>query len=249
MSAIDPPGAGEDGRPLVDPMRYARIAGGLYLVIILVGIVGPLLTRELLVVPHDAIATAHNIAASPGLWRLGIGLDVVAQLCDVPVMLILFVLLSPVHQNVTRLALLFNVVQTSTLVANQLTLVAAQLLSPDQPVLADVALRAYALGEPLGLVFFGFTCLLEGYLIRHSGYLPWRLGLLMQIAGGAYVANSFLLLLAPDLASILFLIPTVVAELSLATWLFVRGVDVQRWLRASNPRAAQGPPRILPTNG
>jgi hypothetical protein len=217
----------------VQPDRYARIAGSLYLVIILAGILGPLLTRELLIVPHDAVATAHNIASSPGLWRLGIALDLVAQLCDVPVMLILFLLLSPVNKNVALLALLFNIVQTSTLVANQLTLVAAQLLSPDQPALADVALRAYSFGEPIGLVFFGFTCVLEGYLIRHSGYLPWILGLLMQIAGVAYVANTFLLLLAPGIASIVFLIPTVVGELSLALWLVVKGVDVTKFRQVS----------------
>jgi hypothetical protein len=214
-------------------LRYARLGGALYLVIIVAGIVGPLFTRELLIVPHDAVATTHNIAASPGLWRLGIALDVVAQLCDVPVMLILFLLLSPVNKNVARLALLFNVVQTSTLVANQLTLVSAGLLAPDQPALADVALRAYSVGEPLGLVFFGFTCLLEGYLIRHSGYLPWILGLLMQIAGIAYVANSFLLLLAPDLGSILFLVPTVVAELSLALWLVAKGLNVATFREVS----------------
>jgi hypothetical protein len=219
--------------PLAEPNRYARIGGALYLVIIVAGIVGPLVTRELLIVPHDAVATAHNIASSPELWRLGITLDLVAQLCDVPVMLILFLLLSPVNKNVALLALLFNVVQTSTLVANQLTLVAAQLLSPDQPALADVALRAYSFGEPIGLVFFGFTCMLEGYLIRHSGYLPWILGLLMQIAGVAYVANTFLLLLAPGVASIIFLIPTVVAELSLALWLVVKGVDVTKFREVS----------------
>jgi hypothetical protein len=216
----------------MDVNRYARIGGALYLVIIGLGIVGPLLTRETLVVSHDAVATAHNIASSPGLWRLGIAFNVVMQLCDVPVMLILYLLLSPVNRNVARLALLFNVIQTATLVANQLTLVAAGLLSPDQPALADVAIRTYSFGEPLGLVFFAFTCVLEGYLIRHSGYVPWILGLLMQIAGVAYVANSFLLLLAPDLATIIFLIPTVVAELSLALWLVARGVDVARWQAA-----------------
>ena len=78
---------------LLQPLRYARLGGALYLVIIVAGIVGPLFTRELLIVPHDAVATAHNIASSPGLWRLGIALDVVAQLCDLPVMLILFLLL------------------------------------------------------------------------------------------------------------------------------------------------------------
>jgi hypothetical protein len=216
-----------------DPDRYARIGGVLYLVIIVAGILGPLLTRESLVVPDDAAATARNIAASPELWRLGIGFDLVAQLCDVPVMLILFLLLSPVDRPLALLAMLFNIVQTSMLVANQLTLVAARLLSPDQPALADVALRAYAYGEPIGLVFFGFTCLVEGYLIRHAGYLPWLLGLGMQVAGLAYITNTVLLLLDPNLASIVVLIPTVVAESALALWLVARGVEVPEFERVS----------------
>jgi hypothetical protein len=215
--------------PPVRPIRYTRIAGALYLVIIVAGIVGPLLTRDQLIVPQDADATAHNIAASPELWRLGIAVDVLMQLCDVPVMLILFLLLSPVNKNVALLTLLFNLVQTATLVANQLTLVTAQLLSTHQPALTDVAIQTYSYGEALGLVFFGFTLLSEGYLIRHSGYIPWILGLLVQAGGVSYVVSSFLLLVAPDLANIAFLIPSFVAELCLALWLLVKGVDASKW--------------------
>ena len=211
----------------MQPIRYARIGGALYLVIIVAGIIGPLLTREQLIGPN-APTTAQNIAASPELWRIAIAVDVVMQVCDVPVMLIIFLLLSPVDRNIARLALLFNVVQTSVLVANQLTLVAA-LLSTDQPALTDVAIRMYSYGEALGLVFFGFTLLAEGYLIRHSGYLPWLLGLLVQIAGACYLVSSFLLLVAPDVSNIAFLIPSFVAELSLALWLLVKGVDTSQW--------------------
>ena len=213
--------------PPVQPIRYARMGGALYLGIIIAGIAGPLLTRERLIVPHDIESTARNIAASAELWRLGIAIDVVMQLCDVPVMLILFLLLSPVNRNVALLALLFNVVQTATLVANQLTLIAAQLLSVGQPPLTGVAIQAYSYGEQLGLVFFGFTLLLEVYLIRHSEYLPWILGLLVQIAGAGYVGSSFLLLVAPGSANIAFLIPSFVAESSLALWLLVKGVEVK----------------------
>ena len=211
--------------------RYARIGGALYLVIIVAGIVGPLLTRDLVIVPGDPTATAQNIEASPELWGLGIAVNVLMQLCDVPVMLILYLLLSPIHKPVALLALLFNIVQTATLVANQLTLVAAQLLSADQPTLTDVAIQAYSYGEGLGLVFFGFTLLGVGYLIRHSGYLPWILGLLVQVAGVSYVVNSFLLLVVPDLANIVLLIPAFIAELSLALWLLIRGVDESQWER------------------
>jgi hypothetical protein len=216
---------------LVEPARYARIGGALYLVIIVAGIAGPLLTRERLVVPGNATASADNIAASPELWRLGIAADVVMQLCDVPVMLILFLLLAPVNKNVALLALLFNIIQTATLVVNQQTLIAAQLVSPEHPGLTDIAIDAYSYGEALGLVFFGFTLLGVGYLIRHSGYLPWILGLLAQIAGVGYVVYSFMLLVVPDApepASIALLVPAFVAELSLALWLLIKGVDASR---------------------
>ena len=219
----------------MQPVRYARIGGALYLGIIAAGIVGPLVTSQS-IVPDDVDATARNIAASAELWRLGIAVAVVAHLCDVPVMLILFVLLSPVNKNVALLALLFNIVATVTLVVIQLTLVAAQLLAADQPALTDVAIQAYSYGEALGLVFFGFTLLSVGFLIRHSGYLPWILGLLAQIAGVSYVVNSFLLLVAPELASIVFLIPIFIAELSLALWLLVKGVDASKWERAAAGR-------------
>jgi hypothetical protein len=214
-----------------EPNRYARIGGALYLVIIVVGIVGPLLTTGQLVVADDTAATARNIAGSPGLWSFGIALNVVMQLCDVPVMLILFLLLSPTNLHVALLALIFNIVQTATLVANQLTLVTAQLMSTGQPALTDDAIQAYSYGEALGLVFFGFTLLGVGYLIRHSGYLPWVLGLLVQIAGVCYVVNSFMLVVAPEVANIVFLIPAFVAELSLALWLLAKGVDTSGWGR------------------
>lgn len=217
--------------PHMSPRRYARIAGALYLVIIVVGILGPLLTRERLVVPGNASATAENIAASPELWRTGIGLDVVMQLCDVPVMLILFLLLWPVNRVVAGLAVLFNIVQTATLVANQMTLVVADLAAPDQPALTDAAVRAYPYGEALGLIFFGCTLLGTGYLIRHSGYLPWGIGLLVQVAGVGYVISDFALVLSPDAhegVRAALLVPAFAGELSLALWLLVKGVDVSK---------------------
>jgi hypothetical protein len=214
--------------------RYARIGGALYLVIIVVGIVGPLLTRERLVVADDVAATAQNIAASPDLWRLGIALNLVMQICDVPVMLILFLLLSPVGRPVALGALIFNIIQTATLAANQLTLVAADLYSPAHPAFADVAIQAYASGEALGLAFFGVTLLGTGYLIRHSGYLPWILGLMVQIAGASYLITSFAQLVFPDTPTIVFvvfLVPAFVAEFSLALRLLLKGVDASGWER------------------
>jgi hypothetical protein len=56
-------GAGHlDKLPLVRPVRYARIGGALYLVIIVVRIVGPLLTRDRLIVPDTDIPCSGDSA-------------------------------------------------------------------------------------------------------------------------------------------------------------------------------------------
>jgi len=54
----------------------------------------------------------------------------------------------------------------------------------------------------------------------------------MQIAGTCYLVNSFALILTPSLASRLFpaiLLPSFVAELSMALWLLLKGVNMSTW--------------------
>ena len=78
------------------------------------------------------------------------------------------------------------------------------------------------------MVFFGWYCLLIGYLIFRSTFMPRILGVFMAIAG-----LSYQLFLSPPLANYLF--PYVVkpagalGELSLILWLLVMGVNNQRW--------------------
>jgi hypothetical protein len=227
------------------PQVYARIGGLLYLVIIVAGALGELFVRGTLVVSGDAAATAGRIVASESLWRLGIAGDLVMHLCDVVVMWALYVLLRPVSRNLALLSLLFNLVQTAVLAANKLNLLVPLFLLGDAAYLGAfdtaqlqawsyIAIKMHDYGFGIGLIFFGFTCLVEGYLIRRSRYLPAILGVLMQIAGACYLVNSFALLLAPALATKLFpaiLVPCFIAELALALWLLVKGVNVGEWNR------------------
>jgi hypothetical protein len=85
------------------------------------------------------------------------------------------------------------------------------------------------------LVFFGFYCLLVGYLIFRSTFLPRILGVLMTFAG-----SGWLTFLAPPLANYLSpynMVPGILGEGSLTLWLLVMGVDKQRWKeRASAAR-------------
>lgn len=225
------------------PQVYARIGGLLYLIIIIAGIFGEAFVRSPLIVSGDATATAHNIMASELLWRIGIAGDLIMHVCDVPLMLIFYLLLSPVNKNLALLAILFNLIQTAVLVVNKLNLLDAlfplrrgdylKAFKPDQlHALTYLSIRSHGYGFGVGLLFFGFTCLILGYLIFRSGYLPRILGVLMQIAGLCYLTNSFALIIAPTFADMLFpaiMIPSFIAELSLCLWLLVKGVNVPQW--------------------
>jgi uncharacterized protein DUF4386 len=234
-------------RSAISPQAYARGGGILYLIIIAAGMAGELFVRGSTVVSGDATATARNIMASPALWRAGIAGDLVMHLCDVGVMLVFYVLLRPVSKNLALLALLFNLVQTSVLVANKLNLLLPLFLlgdaeylkafTPEQlQALSYVAFRTHDYGFGFGLIFFGAECIVVGYLIVRSSYLPRTLGVMMATAGVCYLTNSFALVLAPTLASRLFpviLLPSFVAELSMALWLLVKGVDLPKWAEST----------------
>ena len=225
------------------PQTYARIGGALYLAIIVGGLIGEMAVRNVLVVPNDAAATAQNILASPMLWRIGIVADLLQHVCDVGLALVLYVLLRPVNRRIALLALLFDVVAMSVFVANKLNMVLPlfflgdaeylKALSPDQlHALAYLAIRAHDMGFGIGLIFFGCECIVLGWLIFRSGYLPRFLGVLMPIAGACYLVNSFALILAPALAHKLFpaiLLPSFIGESALCLWLLIKGIDQSKW--------------------
>jgi hypothetical protein len=221
----------------------ARIGGILYLILIFIGMFAVLFVRDKLIVSGDAAATYKNIMGSQSLWRSGIVADIIMHVLDIPIMLIIYILLKPVNKNVALLALLFNLIQTAVLVANKLNLVAALLplenvnyLKTLDPNLLQaqvyLSIKLHDIGFGVGLIFFGFTCLVNGYLIFRSGYLPKAIGVLMQIAGVCYLVNNFTLLISPKTAAGLFpaiMIPCLVAELSFCLWLIFKGVDVTKW--------------------
>jgi hypothetical protein len=224
------------------PQVYARIGGVLYLIIIIAGLYGEVFVRGNLIVAGDATATAQKIMGSELLFRSGVVGDLIMHVCDVPLLLIFYVLLRPVSKDLSLLAAFFNLVQTAILGANKLNLVTVLLLlrgadykvfEPNQlQALASLSLALHEYGFGIGLIFFGVRCLVVGYLISRSGYFPKSLGVLQVIAGLCYLINSLALLLAPALANKMFpaiLLPAFIGELAMGLWLLVKGVNVPKW--------------------
>jgi len=221
----------------------ARVGGVLYLVIIVIGALGEGLVRGGIVVPGDAVATAAHLQSRELLWRLGVAGEVVLLSCATALALILFLLLRRVSHEIALLVVFFNLVCIAiegvaavSLASALFPLSSAHYLTAFAPgqlhAMAMLSIRSHTIGFGIALVFFGVECVLLGHLIRRSGYLPSVIGVLMQVAGGCYLVNSFALLLSPPLSARLFpaiVMPCLIAELSFAVWLVVKGVNARMW--------------------
>ena len=230
------------------PQRYARTGGALYLAIIVLGAFAEGFVANKLVVTGDAGTTAHNILASPALWRFSVAGDLIVVLCAVPLLWIEYLLLRPVSKHLVLLAILFNLVSLAVEAISKLfllvvmpTLADADYLRAFEPqqlqILANLALKSHDIAFNIALIFFGFTCLVNGYLIFKSGYLPKFVGMLMQLAGLSYLTACFAALFAPTFADLIIpavLIPPLIGESSFCLWLLVKGVNIAKWKERIN---------------
>ena len=210
------PNANDDSRLVqareASPQTYARIAGVLFLLSFVAGGFGEAYVPSKLIVSADATATANNIIAFASLFRWGFAAYLLEAVCDITLALIFYVLLRPVHRDLSLLAAFFGLVGTTLFGVAELFYFAAshilggagylKTFSPDQlNTLALLSLKLYVLGGAIFTVFYGVAWVLRGCLIFRSGYLPRFLGVLMAIGGLGFVARNFALVLAPAYAS------------------------------------------------
>jgi Domain of unknown function (DUF4386) len=226
---------------MISPLRNARIIGGLYALIIVLGLASEVGVRGPVIVQGDAAATASNILASEGLLRFAFFADSIVFLSDAAVAVLLYLLLRPVDNTIALVAAAFRLTQTAVLALNLLNQHAGLLvltgagygaLDPAQrDALAYLMLERHGYGYDLGLLFFGGHCLLLGYLIAKSTFLPKLLGVLLIGASFAYLLGSYVRFLAPAFVAAVapIYIVAIAAEVGLCVWLLVKGVDAERW--------------------
>jgi len=151
--------------------------------------------------------TAISAEAFVGRGRLVVfdAVNVIAYAFYIAVTLLFYYMFKPVNRSLSLLAAFFRLVGCAN----------------DLLGLFNVA--PYKISS---LVFFGPYCLLVGYLIFRSTFLPHILGVLMALAGVGWLI--FLSPLENRLSTYLKVLGFV-AELSLCLWLIVKGVNAQRW--------------------
>ena len=239
------------------PRLKARIAGALWLIIIVLAAFAEFFVRGKVVGDGDAATTAANILAHERLYRLGAAAALVYLACDVAVAVIFYELLEPVSRSLSLLASFFRLAMVAVLGANLPNLFAPLVLLKSAASLSGfeaaqlqaqalVAVKLYTQIYFVSLLFFGVHCLLLGYLIYRSTFFPRVIGVLMAIAGSCYLFNGFANVFSPELAAglLAYLMPFgLPGEVSLTVWLLLVGVDVERWRDRAGVAQEWRPPR------
>jgi len=229
------------------PRLLARIAGVFYLIITACALFAYLYVRGQVIVPGDMARTAANFLGHEQLYRTGFSAAVIVVICNPPLGLILYELLKVVNPRLALLALVFIIISTTIEAVNLFNYITPLFtltlpeyrgaFDPDElQALARGPIRLFGYAFSVSLTFFSVFCALNGYLILRSKFLPAVLGLLMIVAGVTYWINSFQLFLALPIPYIQWV--TLIAELSLALWLLVVGVNEAKW--RARAQAVQG---------
>jgi hypothetical protein len=221
------------------PRLMARMAGACQLLEAITAVFGQVFVLGKLVVSGNAAATAANILGHVPLFWLGFASSLIGVAFHVAWALLMYVLLKPVNRSLSLLAAFFVLVSCAMQALTSLLYLAPLLiLQAGSPLSAFTAeqLQALALlflklnqyAFNIDLVFFGLWCVLTGYLIFRSTFLPRILGVLLAIDG-----LGFVIYLYPPLAYHLFMpylaVASALGEIPLELWLIVMGVNAQRW--------------------
>ena len=185
----------------------------------------------------DAAATATNILAHESLFQLGFAANLIQFPCYVAVTGLFYDLFKPVNKSLSLLAAFFSLVGCAIGAVSCLFEFAPLTVLGGAPylnvftleqlqALSLMFLKLYGQLFNISFVFFGFYCLLIGYLIFRSTFLPRILGVLMAIAG-----LGWLTFLSPALTHALspYILAAGLGEVSLTLWLLVAGVNAERW--------------------
>ena len=240
--------------PIIEasPCFKARMAGVFQLSEAVTAAFGQVIVLGRLVVSGNAAATAANILGHERLFWLGFASSLIGVASHIAWALLMYELLKPVNRSLSLLGAFVILVGCAIQAVTSLLYLSPLLIlqggsslsafTADQwQALALMFLKLNAYAFNIDLVFFGVWCILTGYLIFRSTFLPRILGVLVAISGLGFVTYLY-----PPLAYHLFFpyiaVASAFGEIPLELWLIVMGVNAQRWKEQAS---AAGKPRSI----
>ena len=216
--------------------RTARQAGLIYFLFMIIAIVDQFFVPRVLVA-GDPARTAANLASGELTYRLAIVLGLATHV----IFLFLVVMLHKLFKGVDETLALMMVVLVSVGVAVALTVMTSRFLPllllngdayhsalgrPQLEVLAQDAMRFRNAGATVAMAFWGLWLFPFGLLVMKSGFIPRILGVLLLVAGSAYLIGSVAAIAFPEQRAMLsrVLMPLYLGEVPIIFWLMIKGV-------------------------
>jgi hypothetical protein len=220
--------------------KAARIAGAVYLSLVLTGPFSLIYVPGKLIVRGNATATAANVLAHEMLFRFGIVANLIGSVIFIFVGMALYRLFIGVNKTHASNMLVLVLVSAAVGFMNELNNIAALFLfrgadflgvleKSQREALGMLFVRLHGQGNVINEMFWGLWLFPFGVLVMRSRFLPRILGVLLLVNGFAYVAQSLTSLLLPDYASVVgrIALPAQFGELWIMLWLLIKGAKVE----------------------
>jgi hypothetical protein len=228
---------------ITNPRRVGRMLALLSLLLIISGVFAQGFVSDRLIDYSNATTTANNILAHKGLFEMGFTVFLIEMACNVATAALWYVLLRPVNRSLALVSAFIDlsgaVIKTFARVffiaplwvllrgGGGASAVLPGFTSEQVQSIALILLRINNSGAAAAMAFFGFSTILQGFLIYRSTFMPRWLGALSMICG-----IGWLTFLYPPLGSRVFIFAAPVGLLGVVLmifWLLVRGVDEKKW--------------------
>lgn len=215
----------------------ARLAGLLYLFLVITGVYCVMYVPSQITGLGDAVTTAKNILSNEFLFRTGIIGDIISNTIFLFLVLVLYRLFKQVNEHRAKLMVALVIVQIPAVFfmeafnITSLMILKGEILKTfelnQRQDLAILLLKINDYGTLILKMFWGLWLIPFGQLVYKSGFIPRILGILLIIAGIAYMIDSFISLLFPSYHAFVnqpILLFVAIGEISIMLWLLIKGV-------------------------
>lgn len=213
--------------------KVARMAGYLYLALVVVAPVRLIYIQNSIVVPGDGHATAANIIAREPLFRLGMATDILTGLASLFTALLLYRLFRGIDRDLAAVMVILGTFMVTPIYFMNILNDAGALyaaMSPKALAGLDLAqreslvalfVRLHAYGVTVNEIFWGLWLIPLALLIMKSKLMPRFIGIWLILNGVAYLYQSLTGILSPSLkaATTDYLFPLLLAEVATMAWL------------------------------
>lgn len=220
--------------------NISRIAGILYLFLIITGVFGVMYLPSQILVTGDTVSTAKNIISKELLFRTGVLNDIISNTIFLFLALVLYRLLKSVNEHQAKIMFALVIVQipfvfimeafniTSLMILKGEVLKTFEINQRQDLAMLFIEINNYG---TLSLeMFWGLWLLPFGILVYKSEFIPRIFGILLLVGGFAYIFDSTIGILIPSYSSFVkypTLLLVAIGEVSITLWLLIKGIKTK----------------------